>query len=131
MNAKKMLIAFFMSLVLASCAHEAPKYDAETGIYPGDVSVILNNHKSQFRSCFQSELDTSKRPEDLQGKANLKFTVNDKGRITKSEIQSDDIKEGLAIRCMKIILDDMQFPIPFKGKTYDVSQPINFYPYKI
>jgi hypothetical protein len=131
MNTKKMLIAFFMSLVLASCAHEAPEYLEETGIHPGEISVILNNHKPQFKSCFQSELDTSKKPKDLQGKVNLKFSVNDKGRVAKSEIQSDDIKEGLALRCMKIILDDIQFPIPLKGKTYDVSQPINFYSYKI
>lgn len=130
MNIKKMLMAFFMSLVLASCAHETPEYLTETGINPGEISVILNKHAPQFKSCFESELNIIKKPEELQGKVNLKFSVNDKGRITKSEIQSNDIKEGLALRCMKIILDDIQFPIPLKGKTYDVSQPMNFYPHK-
>lgn len=125
MTSKVMFINIFMVLILASCAHKEHKFDPKAE-FRRDIEVVLNNNIPKFRSCFQSELEATKRRVGVQGRANFIFTVNKKGNVSKSEITSDDIKDGLGFRCMKIILDSLVFPVPAKSDSYDVTQPINF-----
>lgn len=122
-------IAALMIVLLSSCAHKTSQVIPENGVNPGDITTALNKHVPQFRNCYQEELNEG-HPKRIQGKATLMFTVNDEGRVTQSNVQSSEIADGPAMKCMKLVLDGIQFPIPFKGKTYSVTQPMNFWPGK-
>lgn len=99
-----------------------------SNINPDEIRRILRDHIPQFRYCYQSELDNNKNPEGLQGRMNFKFTIGGIGRVTKSEIQSEEISSDKVRDCIKNVLHGIQFPSPGAGKNVDVSQPINFYP---
>ena len=99
-----------------------------SNINPDEIRRILRDHIPQFRYCYQSELDNNKNPEGLQGRMNFKFKIGGNGRVTSSEIQSEEISSDKVRDCIKNVLHGIQFPSPGAGKTVDVSQPINFYP---
>jgi len=101
---------------------------ALSNINPDEIRRILRDHIPQFRYCYQSELDGNKNPEGVQGRMNFKFSVGGSGRVTKSEIQSEEISSDKVRDCIKNVLHGIQFPVPGSGKSYDVSQPMNFYP---
>lgn len=104
---------------------------ALSNINPDDIRRILRDHIPQFRYCYQSELDSNKAPEGVQGRINFKFSVGGKGRVLKSEILSEEISSDKVRDCIKNVLHGIQFPSPGDGKTYDVAQPMNFYPKRI
>jgi outer membrane biosynthesis protein TonB len=104
---------------------------ALSNINPDEIRRILRDHIPQFRYCYQSELDSNKTPEGVQGRINFKFSVGGTGRVTKSEISSEEIASDKVRDCIKNILHGIQFPSPGDGKTYDVAQPMNFYPKRI
>lgn len=101
---------------------------ALSNINPDEIRRILRDHIPQFRYCYQSELDGNKNPEGVQGRMNFKFSVGNAGRVTKSEIQSEEISSDKVRDCIKNVLHGIQFPKPPSGGNYDVSQPMNFYP---
>ncbi|NOT78080.1 MAG: AgmX/PglI C-terminal domain-containing protein [Bacteriovoracaceae bacterium] len=102
-----------------------------SNINPDEIRRILRDHIPQFRYCYQAELDSNKNPEGLQGRMTFKFSIGGTGRVTKSEIQSEEISSDKVRDCIKNVLGGIQFPSPGAGKTVDVSQPINFYPKRI
>ncbi len=97
-------------------------------INPDDIRRILRDHIPQFRSCYQEELDKAKNPDGLQGRVTFKFLIGGAGRVTKSEIFSDEISSDNVRGCIKNVLHGIQFPSPGAGASVDVNQPINFYP---
>ena len=99
-----------------------------SNINPDEIRRILRDHIPQFRYCYQTELDTNKNPEGVQGRMNFKFNVGGAGRVTKSEIISEEISSDKVRDCIKNVLHGIQFPSAGSGKSYDVAQPINFYP---
>jgi hypothetical protein len=101
---------------------------ALSNINPDEIRRILRDHIPQFRYCYQSELDGNKNPEGVQGRMNFKFSVGGAGKVTKSEIQSEEISSDKVRDCIKNVLHGIQFPRPTSGGNYDVSQPMNFYP---
>lgn len=101
---------------------------ALSNINPDEIRRILRDHIPQFRYCYQSELDGNKNPEGVQGRMNFKFSVGGGGRVTKSEIQSEEISSDKVRDCIKNVLHGIQFPKPPSGGNYEVSQPMNFYP---
>ena len=104
---------------------------ALSNINPDDIRRILRDHIPQFRYCYQTELDTNKNPEGVQGRMTFKFSIGGNGKVTKSEIQSEEISSDKVRDCIKNVLHGIQFPSPGAGKTVDVAQPINFYPKRI
>lgn len=109
-----------MLLLLASCASQEYKVGPVIGIKLDDVKKALINNTPKFRNCIQSE--------EFQGSALFKFTVNEKGSVSKSEIESSDPQTDLAKVCMKTILDGIKFPAPVNATSYDVNQSVNFSP---
>lgn len=97
-------------------------------IDPDEIRRILREHIPQFRYCYQSELDTNKNPEGLQGRMLFRFKIGGSGSVTSSEIQSEEISSDKVRDCMKNVLDGIKFPSPSGGKVVEVSQPMNLYP---
>lgn len=97
-------------------------------VNPDDIRRILRDHIPQFRSCYQSELDRTNKPDGLQGRVTFKFSIGGVGNVTKSEIHSEEISSDSVRGCIKNVLHGIRFPSPGAGNTIDVSQPMNFYP---
>lgn len=123
------VITALMIVAISSCAHKTSPVTVDNGVNPADISTALNKHVPQFRNCYQEELSEGQ-PKRIQGQAVLMFTVNDEGRVSQSNVQSSEMADGPAMKCMKVVLDGIQFPVPLKGKTYSVTQPMNFWPGK-
>ena len=81
---------------------------------------------SEFRKCYQIETPTNP---NQQAKLVLKFSVGEKGEVTKSDVTSADISDRIR-DCIKSDLQKLKFPLPKDGKSYDVNQPLNFNPKK-
>ena len=101
---------------------------ALSNINPDEIRRILRDHIPQFRYCYQSELDANKNPENIQGRMNFKFSVGGAGKVLRSEIISEEISSDKVRDCIKNVLHGIKFPSPGDGRTYDVAQPLNFYP---
>jgi outer membrane biosynthesis protein TonB len=100
-------------------------------INPDEIRRLLREHIPQFRYCYQSELDMNKNPEGLQGRINFRFKIGAQGRVTSSDISSEEITSDKVRDCIKNVLQGIQFPAPNGGKTVEVYQPMNFYPKRI
>lgn len=125
---KKLLSIILLGLIFSSCAHKNSAYTPEQQALHEKIKAALDSNTFKFRSCYQSELDKSKKPKDLEGSIELKFNVGEEGKVLSSDVTSKDVKDGITLRCMKIILDEIQFPRPIEGKSYDVFQPVNLRP---
>ncbi len=100
-------------------------------IDPDAISRLLRDHIPQFRSCYQSELDRSGKPEGFQGVINLRFLIGNEGHVQKSSVTSSDITSDKVRDCLKNVLDGIRFPTPRGGSTVEVNQPMNLYPKRI
>jgi len=77
---------------------------------PGaDATVIVKEYEAQSggaRHCYEQAL---KEDPALQGKVTLKWTVNDKGIVTKSSIAETDIPNLQFSQCVLTHLKSIQF----------------------
>lgn len=104
---------------------------AVSTIDPDAIRRLLREHIPQFRYCYQNELDINKNPEGLQGRIQFRFVIGGNGRVTRSDVSSDEITSDKVRDCMKNVLHGIAFPAPNGGKTVEVSQPMNLYPKRI
>lgn len=95
-------------------------------IDPDAIRRLLRERIPQFRYCYQKELDAT--PEGFQGVMNFRFFIGGEGRVSRSEITSQEITSDKVRDCMKNVLQGIQFPTPRGGKTVEVNQPMNLYP---
>jgi hypothetical protein len=102
-----------------------------SSIDPDAIRRILREHIPQFRYCYQKELDINKNPDGLQGRVTFKFKIGGTGRVTTSEILSEEITQDQVRDCIKNVLHGIQFPSPGGGRTVEVNQPMNFYAKRI
>lgn len=122
---KMIMPLLLLGLLLSSCAHEKSPYTPEQDALAEKIKSALDANIPKFRSCYLSELEKSKNGKKLKGKVEARFKVGEDGSVLSSSVTSEEIKDGITLRCMKIILDEIKFPKPIEGKSYEVSQPIN------
>ncbi len=96
---------------------------------PDVVRRLLMAHLTQFRSCYQNELDRT--GDEIQGAIKLNFTIGASGRVDRAGVESDSALPGGVKGCVVNVLRGIQFPEPQGGGTVEVSQQMNFYPKKI
>lgn len=104
---------------------------AVSTIDPDAIRRLLREHIPQFRYCYQKELDVNKNPEGFQGVMNFRFFIASEGKVSRSEITSEEITSDKVRDCMKNVLHGIQFPAPRGGRTVEVNQPMNLYPKRI
>lgn len=101
-------------------------------VIDGDaIRRLLREHIPQFRYCYQKELDTNKNPDGFQGVMNFRFFIATGGRVSRSEVTSDEITSDKVRDCMKDVLHGIQFPSPRGTSTVEVRQSMNLYPKRI
>ncbi len=99
-------------------------------IDPDAIRRLLREQIPQFRFCYQRELDATQN-ENLQGRMLFRFVIGGTGRVTRSDVISQEISSDKVRGCIKNVLEGIQFPAPAGGKTVEVSQPMNLYPKRI
>jgi hypothetical protein len=112
-------------------AQAAPEKIAVHSIDPMVIRKILKDHIPQFRYCYQNELNTSMNQVNLKGAVGMKFFIEADGKVSNSEIKSNDLTLERVHKCMESILVEIQFPAPKGGGTVEVNQPFNLLPRKM
>lgn len=94
-------------------------------IDPEAIRKALAKYLSQFRACYQEELDLNS--EDLEGIFDFQFRIGTNGRVTKSSLSAHGKNFSQnGINCMKRVLNKIQFPKPKGGGVVDIKQTFNF-----
>ena len=83
---------------------------------------------SQFRFCYQKELDRAK--SKFSGRIKLNFIIGASGHVTRAGVVSSDIKPEVK-GCVVNVLKGIPFPAPRGGGKVEVTQPMNFYPNEV
>lgn len=97
---------------------------------PNLIRDILMQYISQFRYCYQKELERTG-SEDLSGVLHLNFNINSAGNVKNEKILGDKSITSEVKSCVAGVLRDIQFPSPKGGGSVEVKQPVNFYPKKL
>jgi len=96
---------------------------------PDVIRKTLLDNLSQFKNCYQKELD--KAPKAFNGVVKLNFNIEPSGSVTKAGVDTISSKLPGKVRgCIVNVLKDLRFPRPKNGGIIEVSQPMNFYPRK-
>jgi hypothetical protein len=93
---------------------------------PDIIRRILMEHLSQFRYCYQKELN--KAPDSFSGVINLAFSIGASGHVTKAGLGdgSDELPSTVS-GCVLDVLRGIKFPEPKGGGIVEVRQPMNFF----
>lgn len=94
---------------------------------PDIIRRLIEAHASEFRYCYQKELEKS--PKSFDGLIRLDFVIGASGHVTKVSATADDAKMPSEVRsCVANVLRGIKFPEPRGGGSVSVNQPMNFYP---
>lgn len=95
-------------------------------IDPDVLRKILGEYLSQFKFCYQQELQENS--EKIRGIVDLNFRIDGEGHVSRVDIKSAQTKfSDRGIGCMSGILRTIEFPRPKGGGLVDVRQPLNFF----
>jgi len=90
---------------------------------PNIIRQILMDHLSQFRYCYQKELD--KASQSFDGYGVLDFAIGASGLVTKANFTETNVKPAV-VSCVVNVLKGIKFPEPRGGGVVEVRQPLNF-----
>lgn len=94
---------------------------------PDAIRRRLLEHLSEFRYCYQSELD-EKKSKDVSGVVHLNFNIGPEGDVQRANVNSNSGITPSVKSCVASVLRDIEFPKPRGGGMVEVKQPMNFYP---
>ena len=86
------------------------------------VSEILRRYLSQFRACYQRELD---RRNKVSGKVSLNFHIGSSGFVSKAGVSSSELPSSVE-GCVLNVLKGIRFPAPLGGGVVAIKQPMYF-----
>jgi hypothetical protein len=95
------------------------------GMDPDTIRKILMDHLSQFRFCYQKELD--KVNKEFSGRITLNFVIGASGYVTRAGVKESSMPQ-IVRSCVVNVLKGIPFPAPRGGGVVEVTQPMNFYP---
>jgi hypothetical protein len=87
------------------------------------IKKLLSEHSSQFKNCYQAELDSALNPETIKGTLTIKFKINKSGKVSDTNITTSDVKSVTVLTCVKNVVVGIKFPE--SDKSVSVNQPIN------
>ena len=77
------------------------------------IRRVIKRHINQIRYCYERELT---RYPDLYGKVDMKFIINDQGRVAKVSVASSTLKNKSVEKCLMQRINRWIFPKPKGGK---------------
>lgn len=94
---------------------------------PKVIRDILMQYLSQFRYCYQKELERTGE-DTVSGVVFMQFSINGSGNVKNEKVSGDSKIPQPVKNCVAGVLRDIQFPSPKGGGNVEVKQPFNFYP---
>ncbi len=88
-----------------------------------EIDRIVKQHLSQIRYCYQKELN---RQPSLKGKVVIRFVIAADGSVSRSEVQSTSMNNGVVEACVAERFYRMRFPRPQGGGLVIVTYPFVF-----
>lgn len=92
---------------------------------PELIRRLLGEHLSQFRYCYQQEMQRSGR--EASSSTDLMFTIMPGGGVGNIKISQKGFSfSNSGVGCVKNVLGLIDFPKPKGGGRVDIRQPLNF-----
>lgn len=89
------------------------------------VSQILRQYLSQFRYCYQQELN---RGSSISGMIYLHFNIGASGSVSKAGVAKKSDLPAVVEKCVVNVLRGIKFPPPLGGGVVAIRQPMSFEP---
>jgi hypothetical protein len=119
-------IAPIMADGLIARVHKRPKDELHIAIIACENtegnSSILNNHRNYFFKCYTQLLQ---KQTEAKGEVFLNFTIENSGKISSCEVNSQQMKDESFHRCLKEVMMRIEF-MPFKGPAISTLFPLKF-----
>ncbi len=93
------------------------------GLDKSIIARIIRKHHSQFRYCYQKELNKNAR---LYGKVSLRFVIGPAGMVESSTVQVSTLKNWNVEQCVSRTMKRLIFPRPRGGGRVFVTYPFIF-----
>lgn len=117
MKTIKHLLVLLALLIAAPSAALAQDSDQATAI-----RETVRAHTPEVRMCYESALADAP---DLEGKVEVRFTINPDGTVSGSEVAASSLQSAVAERCVLSAVDGWRFPTQADGPTV-VRYPFRF-----
>ncbi len=93
------------------------------GLDKSVIARVIRKHHSQFRYCYQKELQKNPR---LYGKISVQFTIGAAGSVSSSAIRVSTLKNHAVEQCVSLTMKRILFPQPKQGGVVVVTYPFIF-----
>lgn len=92
------------------------------GLTDDEISAELNSHKNYFFKCYTQLLQKQL---DAKGDVMLNFTIENNGKISTSEVTSNQIQNPIFFKCLKEAIQRIEFK-SFSGPSISTFFPLKF-----
>lgn len=125
------LLALSSCASLDNCTQNPPEADIKSCQARKDarlVREVLEDNISQFKKCYQDDLDRTKiESEIFEGVVILDFVVEQDGNIKSTNVTSkDSTPSNLFSSCLVESLKSLQFLPTISGETIGIKQAFSF-----
>lgn len=100
-----------------------PIVDVFGSLDPELIRRVVREHADQVRYCYERELNRSP---GLQGKVNIKWTIDAAGKVTRAAIAESSLANAAVEGCLTGRVLTWRFPAPRGGGTVVVNYPFVF-----
>lgn len=88
------------------------------------VTKVINVSRAAIKRCYDKALTSNPL---LKGKLSVKITINQEGRVSRTEVVEDSLHDAEVAKCVKGVIGRLRFPKP-AGGTASVTFPFAFDP---
>ena len=103
---------------------EVKRAPNEANIDSAGVTKVINVSRAAIKRCYDKALISNPQ---LKGKMSIKIVINKDGRVDKTEIVDDTLRDAEVAKCVKGVIGRLRFPKPADG-TATVTFPFAFDP---
>lgn len=98
--------------------------EVDGSLDPKVITKTIKSRMAGFKACYENAL---KRSPNLQGKVVISFTIDEEGRVSHAEVETDSLGDPEVGRCIASLFKRIRFPKPDEG-TVQASFPFVFVP---
>ena len=103
---------------------EVKRAPNEADIDSAGVTKVINVSRAAIKRCYDKALTSNPM---LKGKLSVKITINEQGRVSRTDIVDDSLHDAEVSKCVKGVIGRLRFPKPAGGSA-SVTFPFAFDP---
>ena len=89
-----------------------------------ELTAILHDRSDDIRQCYDA---ARKKQPTLEGRVEVRFTIDQTGRVTSSVVTGSTVKEHVLEKCIADAVGKWQFPKPHGDGLVVVTYPFNLH----